>query len=388
MAEEVLNNNRIKFAYFLPTWRFETGSKTVLRANAKAILTSEYQNEMKGEIFCPECCVELFISPSDGKNDANGRPAYFAHSRKRRLPCGLRVKKREGLNFVDEEEAKQAIDDGLLVVVKEFMKERPVAPKLPGQEYNGPVVEDIDGELAEIPIPRHNGGKVNVPSQITTVRGLSRTFDKNYHKYYFLPGAQYAQLLSDALTDASKVDGVNEVPKLYYGRITESYAMGEGRPWNVQMTKIEYNSANGYKDFYLKMSVQDSVEHGIDKTAVGRVLLMYGPIVQSGIGLAITDLGWGEFALLPAKYDGVLYPDETIEYESTLEQMLADMTGLTLEELEQWMESEFQEITDDGLVVGHVVNFRSETPAAVMNRVVGRTGEYTANVGVIDLDDE
>lgn len=388
MAEEVLNNNRIKFAYFLPTWRFETGSKTDLRANAKAILTSEYQNEMKGEIFCPECCVELFISPSDGKNDANGRPAYFAHSRKRRLPCGLRVKKREGLNFVDEEEAKQAIDDGLLVVVKEFMKERPVAPKLPGHEYNGPVVEDIDGELAEIPIPRHNGGKVNVPSQITTVRGLSRTFDKNYHKYYFLPGAQYAQLLSDALTDASKVDGVNEVPKLYYGRITESYAMGEGRPWNVQMTKIEYNSANGYKDFYLKMSVQDSVEHGIDKTAVGRVLLMYGPIVQSGIGLAITDLGWGEFALLPAKYDGVLYPDETIEYESTLEQMLADMTGLTLEELEQWMESEFQEITDDGLVVGHVVNFRSETPAAVMNRVVGRTGEYTANVGVIDLDDE
>ncbi|WP_127651638.1 hypothetical protein [Pseudomonas koreensis] len=388
MAEEVLNNNRIKFAYFLPTWRFETGSKTVLRANAKAILTSEYQNEMKGEIFCPECCVELFISPSDGKNDANGRPAYFAHSRKRRLPCGLRVKKREGLNFVDEEEAKQAIDDGLLVVVKEFMKERPVAPKLPGQEYNGPVVEDIDGELAEIPIPRHNGGKVNVPSQITTVRGLSRNFDKNYHKYYFLPGAQYAQLLSDALTDASKVDGVNEAPKLYYGKITESYAMGEGRPWNVQMTKVEYNSANGYKDFYLKMSVQDSVEHGIDKTAVGRVLLMYGPIVESGIGLAITDLGWGEFALLPAKYDGVLYPDETIEYESTLEQMLADMTGLTLEELEQWMESESQEITDDGLVVGHVVNFRSETPAAVMNRVVGRTGEYTANVGVIDLDDE
>ncbi len=388
MAEEVLNNNRIKFAYFLPTWRFETGSKTVLRANAKAILTSEYQNEMKGEIFCPECCVELFISPSDGKNDANGRPAYFAHSRKRRLPCGLRVKKREGLNFVDEEEAKQAIDDGLLVVVKEFMKERPVAPKLPGQEYNGPVVEDIDGELAEIPIPRHNGGKVNVPSQITTVRGLSRNFDKNYHKYYFLPGAQYAQLLSDALTDVSKADGVNEVPKLYYGKITDSFAMGEGRPWNVQMTKVEYNSANGYKDFYLKMSVQDSVEHGIDKTAVGRVLLMYGPVVESGIGLAITDLGWGEFALLPAKYDGVLYPDETIEYESTLEQMLADMTGLTLEELEQWMESESQEITDDGLVVGHVVNFRSETPAAVMNRVVGRTGEYTANVGVIDLDDE
>ncbi|MEO3725791.1 hypothetical protein ABHN98_14695 [Pseudomonas syringae] len=388
MADEVLNNNRIKFAYYLPTWKFDGGNKTVLRASAKAILTSEYQKEMRGEIFCPECCVELFISPKDGKNDTNGRPAFFAHSRKRRLPCGLRVKKREGLNFVDEEEAKQAIDDGLLVVVKEFMRERPIVPKLPGQEYTGPVVEDIDGELAEIPIPRHNGEKVNVPSRITTVRGLSRNFDKNYHKYYYLPGAQYAQLLSDALTDASQVGEVNEAAKLYYGRITESFAMGEGRPWNMQMTKIEYHSVNGYKDFYLKMSVQDSVEHGIDKTAVGRVLLMYGPVVESGIGLAITDLGWGEFALLPAKYDGVLYPDETVEYESTLEQQLADLTGLALEELEQWMESESQEITGDGVLVGHIVNFRTTTPTAIMNRVVGRTGEYTANVGVIDLDEE
>jgi hypothetical protein len=388
MTAENLNNNRIKFAYYLEGWRFETGNKSVLRSTARSILTSEYQQEMKGEIFCPECCVELFISPSNGQNDANGRPAYFAHSRKRRLPCGLRVKKREGLHFTDEEEAKRAIDDGLLVVVKEFMKERPVAPKLPGLEYSGPVVEDVDGELADIPIPRHNGEEIKVPSRITTVRGLSRSFDKNYHKYYYFPGAQYAQLLSDALTDASMVEGVNEVPKLYYGKIVESFAMGEGKPWNMQMTKVEYRSGSGYKDFFLKMSVQDSIEHGIDKSAVGRVLLMYGAVVESGIGLAITDLGWGEFALLPAKYDAVLYPDETVEYESTLEQLLADMTGLTLEELEQWMESESQEITDDGVLVGHIVDFRTTTPAAIMNRVIGRTGEYTANVGVIDLDDE
>ncbi|MGX9559466.1 hypothetical protein [Pseudomonas sp. CFBP 5750] len=388
MANETLNNNRIKFANYLAGWNFETGNKAVLRSTAKPVLTSEYEEEMKGKLFCPECCVELFISPGDGKNDTNGRPAYFAHTRKRRLPCGLRVKKREGLHFTDEEEAKQAIDDGLLVVVKEFMRERPIAPQLPGQEYTGPVVEDINGELANIPIPRHNGGEINVPSRITTVRGLSRNFDKNYHKYYFLPGAQYAQLLSDALTDASMVEGVNEAPKLYYGRIVKSFAMGEGKPWNMQMTEVEYRSASGYKDFYLKMSVRDSIEHGIDKNAVGRVLLMYGSVVENGIGLALTDLGWGEFALLPAKYDAVLFPDETIKYELTLEQLLADRTGLALEELEQWMESEEQEITDDGMLVGHIVNFRTTTPPAIMNRVIGRTGEYTANVGVVDLNDE
>ncbi|WP_454563013.1 hypothetical protein [Pseudomonas sp. AIG] len=388
MAGDSLNNNRIKFAYYLAGWRFDSGNKSVLRSTARSILTSEYQQEMKGEIFCPECCVELFISPSNAQNDANGRPAFFAHSSKRRLPCGLRVKKREGLHFTDEEEAKQAIDDGLLVVVKEFMKERPVAPMLPGQQYSGPVVEDINGDLADIPIPRHNGQKIKVPSRITTVRGLTRNFDKNYHKYYYLPGAQYAQLLSDALTDGAFVEDTNEHAKLYYGKIIDSFAMGAGNPSNIQMTQIEYRSESGYRDFFLKMSVRDSVEHGIDQTAIGRTLLMYGPVVTSGMGLAITNLGWGEFSLLPAKYDAVLYPDETITYELTLEQRLADMTGLTVEELEQWMESESQEITDDDVLIGHVINFRSTTPAAIMNRVIGRTGEYTANVGVIDLDVE
>ncbi|WP_404940145.1 hypothetical protein [Pseudomonas atacamensis] len=233
MAGDSLNNNRIKFAYYLAGWRFDSGNKSVLRSTARSILTSEYQQEMKGEIFCPECCVELFISPSNAQNDANGRPAFFAHSSKRRLPCGLRVKKREGLHFTDEEEAKQAIDDGLLVVVKEFMKERPVAPMLPGQQYSGPVVEDINGDLADIPIPRHNGQKIKVPSRITTVRGLTRNFDKNYHKYYYLPGAQYAQLLSDALTDGAFVEDTNEHAKLYYGKIIDSFAMGAGNPSNI-----------------------------------------------------------------------------------------------------------------------------------------------------------
>lgn len=386
MAENS-QSNRIKFAYYLPGWIYGVGDKAVLRASAKSILTSEYQNDMKGWIFCPECCVGLFRSPEEGDKDSKGRGAYFAHSRTHRPPCGLRVRKRDGQRFTTEEEAKQAVDDELLVVVKSFMKQKPVAPQLPGQPYLGPVVEDLDGGLADVPIRRYSGEEIKLPSRIKTVRGLCRKFDKNYYKYYFLPEAQFPQLLSEALVDVSKVQNINSAAGLYFGRIRFIKKMGAGNPTNIQMTRLEYQNDSVYQDFTLKMTIQDSEEHGITDASIGRVVMMYGPVSKSGSGLAISDLGWGEFALLPAKYDSVLYPNRTNPHPETLEELLADATDLSLEELEEWMESEEQEFTDDGVLVGHIVNFSSDTPEHVMNRVAGRTGEFTANVGIIDLED-
>ncbi|SDB27941.1 MULTISPECIES: hypothetical protein [unclassified Pseudomonas] len=385
---ENFGSNRIKFAYFLPGWIYGVGDKAVLRKSATSVLTSEYQSNMKGAIFCPECCVGLFRSPEEGEKDARGRAAYFAHTQKHRPPCGLRVKKRDGQRFTDEEEAKQAVDDELLVVVKSFMKHKPVAPQLQGQVYSGPVVEDIDGELSEVPIRRHNGEKIKLPSRITSVRGLCTNFNKNFHKYYFLPEAQYPQLLSDALVNVSAVKEPNTKPRLYYGRIKYIRVMGQGNPDNIQMTRIEYENNGNYQDFTLKMTVRDSTEHRIVDSAIGRVLLMYGPVSKNGTGLAISDLGWGEFALLPSKYESVLYPIEGVRHQETFEELLADAVGLTVEELEEWMESEEPEYTRDEMLVGHVVNFRDDTPESIMNQVTGRTGDYTANVGIIYMDDD
>ena len=380
--------NRIKFAYYLPGWIYGQDDKSVLRASAKSVLTSEYQKDMKNQIFCPECCVGLFRSPEDDDKDAKGRAAYFAHSRVHQPPCGLRVKKKDGQRFTSEEEAKQAVDDGLLVVVKGFMKGKPVAPQLPGQVYNGPIVEDQDGELSDVPIRRYSGEQIKLPSRITTVRGLCRQFDKNYYKYYFLPEAQFPQLLSEALTDVSKVRDVNSVPKLYFGRVKHVILMGAGGPNNIQMTRLEYANDSGYQDFTLKMSIQDSQEHGITENAVGRVVMMYGSVSKNGSGLAISDLGWGEFALLPAKYDSVLFPGEGISCRKDFEELLADGVGLTVEELEEWMESEEPEYTSDDMLVGHIVNFLDDTPEEIMGKVIGRTGDYTANIGIIYLDED
>jgi hypothetical protein len=34
---------------------------------------------------------------------------------------------------------------------------------------------------------------------------------------------------------------------------------------------------------------------------------MFGIVTESGIGLSIENVGWGEFAVLPAKYAELLY---------------------------------------------------------------------------------
>jgi hypothetical protein len=77
-----------------------------------------------------------------------------------------------------------------------------------------------------------------------------------------------------------------------------------------------------------------------------------------------------------------------VRHQETFEDLLAHATDLSVEDLEEWMESEEAEYTDDGVLVGHIVNFRDDTPEEIMSQVSGRTGSYTANVGIIYADDE
>ncbi|EOS9876880.1 hypothetical protein ACNKTV_004700 [Vibrio parahaemolyticus] len=55
--------NRIKFALFLKGWSFDGGDKAYLKANAEKALTTEFEEEMHDNIYCPECCAPLFRSP-------------------------------------------------------------------------------------------------------------------------------------------------------------------------------------------------------------------------------------------------------------------------------------------------------------------------------------
>jgi len=300
-----MEDNKIKFAYYLEDWEFDIDNKKVLKKEAGEVATTEYLSEMKGHIFCPECSAPLFKSPENKEFDTNGRKAFFAHGRKYSPDCNLRVKKAEGKRYVSEELAKKAIEDEELVIVKHFMKEKPVLPKIDNpQEYQGDPVEDINGELANVPIGRHNGEIFSLPSKITTVRGLCRNFNKNIYKYFHLPGRKNAIQLKNLLVDVKTVQNVDDVPRLYFAKVEGSSNCGP-TPQNIRQTMFEYPPGE-YVDFCLKAIDLNSREHGIDDNSKGKVVIMYGTVTKSGIGLCIEGIGWGEFSVLADKYIDLL----------------------------------------------------------------------------------
>lgn len=121
-------NNRIKYAFFSSSWAYEDGSPTELRISAKSVLASDYAPHMAGYLFCPVCYTPLFRTPKEKPLFSNGRRACFAHFPSYGgVPCELRSKKPQGLNFSSEEEAKQALANDELVLVSSFMQEPPEA---------------------------------------------------------------------------------------------------------------------------------------------------------------------------------------------------------------------------------------------------------------------
>lgn len=299
------NNNDVRLALYSDNWKYDTGNKVQLRREAQRITTTEYTLDMRGSIFCPECCAPVFRSPHDRDVDSAGRRAFFAHSPSYTPECSLRVRRTEGRTFLNEELARQAIDDDELVVVSSFLTERPHNNGDEQREYEGDHVEDINGQLTEVAIGRHNGESFNLPSRITTVRGMCRNFDQNYFKYYTLPGRNNAVQLRDLLVNVATITETDSSPKLYYGVVTRSFNCGP-TPQNIRQTMFNYPRNEEYVDFCLKVTDQESSEHGITDFSLGRIVIMYGTVEESGIGLCMRNIGWGEFAVLPQRYEYLL----------------------------------------------------------------------------------
>lgn len=300
------SNQRIKFAYKLNGWSFENGNKNSLRDSAGKILPSEYTAEMEGVIFCPGCYTDLIRVPKDKEHFSNGRDAHFAHMGKYKdIKCDHRTKRPEGKRYDTNEEAQKAIDDENLVIVSGFLQEKPERPNDPAGEYDETPVEDDNGPESEVPISRHNGESFLLPSKITTVAGICKCFDNNRYKYYHFPEKKHAVRLIDLLKNIQGVLEEDEVPKLYYGEIKRSNnAVENPESYNIRMTELISNAK--IPDFYLKASEDISQSKGISDDSAGRIVIMYGKVTVSGIGLSIEKLKWGEFSLLPQQYNNLL----------------------------------------------------------------------------------
>ncbi|WP_332398211.1 hypothetical protein [Vibrio metschnikovii] len=91
-------------------------------------------------------------------------------------------------------------------------------------------------------------------------------------------------------------------PKLYFAKLRNSIHHGNPpKDSNIRMTYIDKSSS--VKDFCIKTPHWLQHEHGIGKDTEGRYVLIYGKVTESGLGLCFENLGWGELALVPEKYN-------------------------------------------------------------------------------------
>lgn len=302
-------NARIKYALYSPTWDPEKDSIEELRSTASRVLPLDFAESMLGDLYCPGCSTGLTRTPREKSFFSNGRRACFAHLPSNRgVPCDLRSGKPLGLLFQSEEEAAMAIESEELVVISSFMGDKPESPAQVGVYVQTPV-EDILGPHADVPISRHSGKTFKLPTKVATVAAICRRFDINLYRYYFLPGAKSAVRLMDALKPISAISEEVEKPALYFGKIVRSFNAGRTpKPSNIRMTQLECHQ--DVKDFYIKVVDSEQFEKGITDESLGRYVVFWGGIEVSGIGLCAKRLKWGEFALLPQKYEALLPHEE------------------------------------------------------------------------------
>ncbi|HFH3075493.1 hypothetical protein [Pseudomonas aeruginosa] len=298
---------RIPYAFHLEGWSRESGSQENLKKAANRIIPSDYEPLMDGSIFCPACFTNLNRIPKEKDIFSNQREPFFSHQKKwRNIPCDLRINKPQGKRYDSWEDARKAIENKELVIVSGFIQDEPeIKDDITPGDYTETPVEDIDGPPAKTPLARHTGEELELPSVITSVMGVCRNFDTHLFKYYQFPGRDFPMRLMDLLRDIRGVTDVDDDPKLYYAKIESSKNMGRTSS-NIRMTWVTCNSS--VKDFCIKtidrVASRKGIKEGIESK--GKIMLIYGKIVHSGIGLAIDQPAWGEYALLPDKYQSLL----------------------------------------------------------------------------------
>lgn len=287
-------------------WTYENDLPSRLKLEAKKVLVLDYVAHMDGFLFCPVCSTNLVRTPKDKAIFSNGRRACFSHlPRYAGITCDLRSKKPEGKTYLNEEEARHAIDNNELVVISSFLEQSPETSGLSSGIYDQSAVEELNGPETEVAIGRHNGEQFSVPTKLSTVNSICRNFDNNLYKYYVFPGSKAAVRLIDALVDVASIEDVHIFPRLYFGRISSTQIAGRNpKSTNIRMTWFIHHKS--VKDLCLKDIEATQFSKGINDESAGRVVVFWGRITESGIGLCINRPGWGEYALLPSKYNSLL----------------------------------------------------------------------------------
>lgn len=302
MAE---NRHRIAFGYHLRDWEYGIGSVSHLKEKANPITPEEYLPAMKGAIFCPECYTPLSRAPSEAELFTNRRTAHFRHQPLyKEVKCSLRVARAVGLNYRSEEEAMQAVQREDLVLVSGWMDAPPELVKGDLDEssnFSQTQIEDPNGPPTEMPLGRHTGKKVFLPTRISSVLALCRNFDKNLFRAFYFPSSQYAMYLNDILLDISVINTpLADRENLFFGKI-----VGYRR---LEFRNIIYVRTSCMAEVKIYTYPSYDERKRICLESIGKTILFYSKLENEGGETVLRCFmnKWGQYSLLPEQYEKFL----------------------------------------------------------------------------------
>lgn len=291
------SSHRIPCALYCPEFTYGE-DKAKLIGMAMPIIPEEYTTDMQGDLYCPSCTLYLDRIPSDTDITTSSREAYFRHRRGYSdVECSLRTQTGKGKKYSDEESTKRAIENGDLAIISDWMENPPEEwDETETGEFSDAQIIDEDGEEIEIPKAVHDGENFSVPSKITSVYSLCKNFPLNISKYYYFPNSQSPIMLRDAINSASKTKIEDcDSDYLYYGRIMNVIPLDARN-----LIKIENKE---YGSIHLYTMPEHDKKRRISKDSIGKTIMFHSQIIPNERGPRAMILKWGQYALLPSKYD-------------------------------------------------------------------------------------
>lgn len=256
---------------------------------------------MHDYIFCPVCTVNLSRVPSEVDITTSNMTAHFRHRKGfEDVSCPLRTTTAKGHRYDSRELALQAIQNDELSIIGDWLENPPeIKEGSENPEFDGAQLEDSDGEISEIPMAIHNGETFNVPSKPKSVFSLCKNLPFNLTRYYYFKNSESPVMLKDALVSSLKAKSEDFTAEyLYYGKIKNVIELHARNIIKIENTENHRINLFTYPEF--------DERRQIDKNSIGRTLLFHGQIDYYGGDPRIMLNRWGQYALLPSKYDRFL----------------------------------------------------------------------------------
>ncbi|EDO2236283.1 hypothetical protein CW002_01455 [Salmonella enterica subsp. enterica serovar Tallahassee] len=304
---------RIAYAYYDPDWI--KGEHTLLALKRNTVEPLAYSLSMKGYIYCPSCYEHITRVPADPDKGmtTNEVPAYYKHLKDDKAPfCSLRCGPIQYKKYSSQEDAKKAVEDEELIVISGFLETRPDNnPRLDFEGSEVPVdshFERKNGKEVSLPISLHHGESFKVPSKVTSVQSLCVNFEHNYYREIYLVGADGKAKRYRFCDSLKEINGITEGssdPAFFFGTFWKIEKFTDhSNVW------LKINQGTSFRDFRVRITNDTAEGRGFfnDKNR-GRITVFYSRVDKVGMGYMTPQLGWGEVALLPAKYDDFLIRD-------------------------------------------------------------------------------